>query len=66
MSALKEDNEWLFMLEDIESTIPDIEVQWVVQKAGITQELSLMGVVPHGFRAKPQKELQEYIDSLSD
>ena len=66
MGALKDDNEWLFMLEDLKSNLSSIEIQWTVQKAGIIQELCLMGVTPHGFRAMPQKELQDYIDSLSD
>ena len=66
MGALKDDHEWLFMLEDLQSTMQPIEIQWIEIKAGIVQELSLMGITPQGFRAKPQKELQEYIDSLSD
>ena len=64
MGSLEKNDEWMFLLENIWSQIPEIEHQWAEQKAGITQELNLMGHVPIGFHSNPRQELQDYIDSL--
>ena len=66
MENLNENDQWLFLLENICSGIPDIELQWGSLKSGIIQELNLMGHVPAGFHSNPRQELQDYIDSLSD
>jgi hypothetical protein len=66
MDKLGEGDQWLFLLENITSGIPEIEIQWAPLKMGIIQELNLMGHVPIGFHSNPRQELQDYIDSLSD
>ena len=66
MGTLQQGDQWLFLIENIRSEIPDIERQWAEMKAGIIQELNLMGHVPVGFHKNPRQELQDYIDSLSD
>jgi hypothetical protein len=66
MDNLKDGHQWLFLIENIWSGIPEIEFQWATLKAGIIQELNLMGHVPVGFHSNPRQELQDYIDNLSD
>ena len=66
MGTLQENDQWLFLIENIRSEIPEIERQWAELKAGIIQELNLMGHVPIGFHRNARQELQDYIDSLSD
>ena len=66
MGTLQENDQWLFLIENIRSEIPDIERQWAELKAGIIQELNLMGHIPVGYHKNARQELQDYIDNLSD
>ena len=66
MDNLRKGHQWVFLVENIWSEIPDIERQWAEQKAGIIQELNLMGKVPIGFHTHPNQDIQDYLDTLSD
>ena len=66
MGTLQENDQWLFLIENIRSEIPEIERQWAELKAGIIQELNLMGHIPVGYHKNARQELQDYIDNLSD